>query len=435
MNRNLVVGLGVVAVLLLAAAHHRFGAAWVHSHAHGLDQPHAHAASAAVTARAMELLDAGEIEEALVLLEDAHMHDAAALLPVLRRVQAWRPVAPALSSSENSATHADAPHREDPIRLGTGRHTYEWVSGWGALPEGVVYGNTHGAIVQSANGEVLLNTDSAHAVMVFTTAGKFVRSFAKEFAGGAHGMVLVNEKAPAEDTGVAVAATLGASIEVLYIAHLGRHEVAKCLLDGTVLTTFAWPEASGHYQRKEQFNPTSVAVAPDGTVFVADGYGLSWVHRYDAKGKWLSCFGGRGAEPGQMQTPHGLLLDTRTQPPTLLVADRENHRLQRFDFEGKLLKVISGDLRRPCKMSVHGTDLAVADLAGRVTILDSADKLVTHLGDQPLPERRANNGVPRADWRDGEFIAPHGLAFDRDGNLYIMDWLALGRITKLQRVK
>lgn len=379
-------------------------AAHVHEH-DGAHAHHHHDVDATLAARFVAPRSRAELEELLVAAEEAH-HGHGNL-----NAEAFLSVLAALPAAAHGTT--------DPIRLGSGRHTYEWIPDWCQLPADMKLGNTHGAVLVNGAGEVLFNTDSRHAVMAFERGGKFLRSFAAECAGGAHGMVTVREK----------------DAEVLWLAHTGRHEVLKLDGAGKVLLTLAWPEASGRYAKKEEFNPTSVAVAPDGTVFVADGYGRSWVHRYGADGKWLAAFGGPGSEPGKMHTPHGLLLDTRTTPATLLVADRENHRLQRFDLEGKFIAVISGDLRRPCKMSLHDGDLAVADLAGRVTILDREGKLVTHLGDQPEESLRANNGVPQAKWKDGEFLAPHGLSFDAEGNLYIMDWLALGRMTKLKRVR
>ncbi len=383
----------------------------VHEHGSEAHSHHHHDVGATTAGHFVAPRSRAELEELLVAAEEAHHaqdeHHAHALSP---NAEAFLAFIAALPLAQRTAA--------DPIRLGSGRHTYEWVSGWCQLPADMKLGNTHGAVLVNEAGEVLFNTDSRHAVMAFERGGKFLRSLAAECAGGAHGMVTTREN----------------DSEILWLAHTGRHEVLKLDGAGKVLATLTWPEASGHYAKKEEFNPTSVAVAPDGSIFVADGYGRSWVHRYSAAGQWLSAFGGPGTEPGRMQTPHGLLLDTRTTPPTLLVADRENHRLQRFDLEGKFMSVISGDLRRPCKMSLHGSDIAIADLAGRVTILDKDGKLVTHLGDQPDESLRAHNGVPQAKWKDGEFLAPHGLSFDSDGNLYIMDWLALGRVTKLRRV-
>ena len=79
--------------------------------------------------------------------------------------------------------------------------------------------------------------------------------------------------------------------------HTRRHEALKTTLDGKVEWTLGWPEASGIYQKEDEFNPTSIAVTPDGQIFVADGYGKSWVHLYDKDRKYVKSFGGPGGNP------------------------------------------------------------------------------------------------------------------------------------------
>ena len=156
------------------------------------------------------------------------------------------------------------------------------------------------------------------------------------------------------------------------------------------------------YKAETDFHPTTVVVAPSGEIFVGDGYGQSYCHKYDANHKYVKTFGG----PGKMQCPHGMWIDTRSDKPTLIVADRENHRLQIFDLDCNLQKMVTEGLRRPSNFGQLGSDLAIADLEGRVTILDKDFKLVTHLGDNPDPNKRAQNGVPSSQWRDGEFVSP-----------------------------
>lgn len=307
----------------------------------------------------------------------------------------------------------------DDVKLGSGAHTYRWVPNWGALDGGAQLGNTHGCIAHDSRGRIYVNTDTERAVMVFEPGGKLVKTWGKDFAGGLHGMQIVKEK----------------DGEFVYVVHTARHEVAKCTLEGDVLWSVGWPETSGVYEKKEQYNPTSIAVLPDGSFFVADGYGLSWIHKYDAQHRYVKSFAGPGTDPGKCRTPHGLLLDTRVSPPVLLVADRENGRLQSFDLDGKHLGVVSGMLRRPCHMDLHGKDLVVADLAGRVTILNEKNELVCQLGDQPDESLRAQNGVGREKWKDGEFLSPHCAHWDDAGDLYVVDWNATGRVTKLARVK
>jgi glucose/arabinose dehydrogenase len=194
------------------------------------------------------------------------------------------------------------------------------------------------------------------------------------------------------------------------------------------------PEASGHYQSADGYRPTGVAEAPDGTLFVTDGYGAGWVHRFDSEGAYRSSFGGPGDEPGRFRTPHGVWVDTRRAPPTVLVADRENGRLQRFTLEGEHLEVLEVELRRPCQVKECGGFLVVADLAGRVTILDADDRLVAHVGDNPVVAQRAEHGVPPAAWRPGVFTAPHAAAWNAAGDLFVMDWNRFGRVSKLARI-
>lgn len=305
---------------------------------------------------------------------------------------------------------------EGPV-LGDGAGVaYRWVPGFAAREAGKEFGNMHGCLCIDRDGNLLANTDNEHAVIVFSPDGKQLRSWGKEFHGGLHGMCLRDE----------------GGVDVLYLAHTRRHEIVKTTSDGTVLWAIGWPEASGVYTKETEYAPTAVAVGPDGRIFAADGYGKSFVHVYDRDRKYVKSFGGRGKEPGKMQTPHGLWLDTRGKEPLLLVCDRENARLQWFTMDGEFVRMMAKDLRRPCNVAPLGNGgLAVADLAGRITLLDANDALVCHLGDNPDEKLRARNDVAKAQWRDGEFLSPHGITVDRTGAIYVMDWNFLGRLSKL----
>ena len=132
-------------------------------------------------------------------------------------------------------------------------------------------------------------------------------------------------------------------------------------------------------------------------------------------------------------TPHGIFWDEQDQ--VLVVADRENHRVQFLTAKGELVRVLDGMFRRPCSVQRRGDDYVVADLAGRVTIVSTDGQRVFQIGDQPEPGRRAKNGVPREQWQDGVFLSPHGAGWDQDGNLYVQDWNFLGRVSRLVPVR
>jgi hypothetical protein len=308
--------------------------------------------------------------------------------------------------------------RQEPQRLelGVPAARFHWVPGWARLPAGMKLGNTHGCVVVDREDNVYLNTDSEHAVVVFDSAGRFLRSFGKELAGGLHGMQIVRE----------------GDAEFLYAVHTARHEALKMTLAGEILWRVGWPADAKVYGSADEYRPTSIAVRPDGGFFVADGYGASWIHEYDREHGYLRTFGGAGSEVGRMQTPHGLAFEG-----ALFVADRENHRVQRIGASTGDAAVVANEelLRRPCHLHLFGELWAVADLAGRVTLLERDDfALVTHLGENPDPAKWAQNGVPSSEWKDGEFIAPHCANWDSKGNLYVTDWVAEGRISKLARL-
>ncbi|NQX02113.1 hypothetical protein HQ447_15755 [bacterium] len=158
------------------------------------------------------------------------------------------------------------------------------------------------------------------------------------------------------------------------------------------------------------------------------------MHKFDATGKLLKSFGSKGTDENQFNTPHGLAIDTRFGEPRLLVADREKRRLVHFDLEGNWIGVHASNLRRPCSISILGENLAVAELESRVTILDKSGTPVAFLGDNPNQAQWAKFPIPPAEMQLGIFTAPHGISFDKAGNLYVEDWNKSGRITKLTKL-
>ena len=312
----------------------------------------------------------------------------------------------------------DAPAANKAAVLGSGDHTYEVVKGWGALPDGIKYGNTHGVQVDS-QGRVIVHNMSKDSICIFDPDGKFIKSWGKEYAGGAHGLQLSKE----------------GNTEFLYLATTGQHTAVKTTLDGEVVWTLQFPKECEAYKgTNAHYVPTNIAIAPNGDFYVADGYGLSWIHQYDSKAQYIRSWGGGGSAPGQMSCPHGIAIDTRGEQPVIVVADRANKRLQYFSLDGKHLSFVKDELRHPCHFDQRNGELLIPDLSGRVTIFDKNNKLVVHLGDNPDKSQWEGNGLPQNKWVDGVFIAPHGACWDKDGNIYVAEWLRPGRVTKLKKV-
>jgi sugar lactone lactonase YvrE len=314
------------------------------------------------------------------------------------------------------------------VHTGTGSDSYVTVPNWCQIPaeRNGVLGATHGGIVIDKAGEIIFSMDGGPAgLMVYSPEGKFLRAVGDKSLTVIHGLCLREEGGE----------------EFIYAAQLGRAaqpgRALKLKLDGTVVWEIPYEKfkESGKYTDPKQLAPTGIAVGPDGSVYVADGYGQNWVHVFDKDQKYVKSFGGPGKEPGKFQTCHGIALDTRGPKPLLLVCDRANRRLQHFDLDGNFVAVITEGLRLPCSVSFHGDHVAVAELEGRVAIIDGKNKLVSVLGDNPAVDQRANYNVPPDQWKPGVFTAPHGVCYDKDQNLYVMDWNSSGRVSRLNLSK
>lgn len=323
--------------------------------------------------------------------------------------------------------------------VGAGEYRYEAIHDWGVLPPQIKWGNTHG-VVEDSQGNIYVHhtvhatSDSADTIVVFDASGKFVRSWGKEYRGVAHGMHIRKE----------------GSTEFLYLTVNAANPkmapqpdmqavVLKTTLGGEIVWKIERPPDTEGYRpgpdgARKPYNPTNVAIAPNGDVYVGDGYGSYFINQYNAKGEFIRSFGGRGSEPGRLAEPHGVWVDARTATPVLVVADRRNNRLQRFTLDGTHIDFVPG-FRLPCDFDERQGIVVIPDLHGRVTLIGRDNTAVAQLGDSNAenwnnPLRRE----PREKFIPGQFICPHGACFDRAGNIFVVEWVEVGRVTKLRKV-
>jgi DNA-binding beta-propeller fold protein YncE len=294
--------------------------------------------------------------------------------------------------------------------LGSGQFRYELVEGWGKLPDGWTYKEA-AAVGVDKKDQVYVFTRGEHPIIVFDREGNFLKSWGEGTFKRAHGI------------------TMGPD-DTIYCTDDGDHTVRKCTLDGKVLFMLGIPGKPAPYQSGEPFNRcTHVALSPKNELYVSDGYGNSRVHKYSPDGKLLFSWGEPGSDPGQFNIVHNICTDGDGY---VYVADRENHRVQVFDANGKF-ETQWHNMHRPCALYMErrrdplcfigelGPGMPVnkdiPNLGPRLSILTNKGKLLARLGDI-----RGGEAL-------GQFIAPHGLAIDSYGDIYVgeVSWTIMGQ--------
>ena len=265
-------------------------------------------------------------------------------------------------------------------------------------------------------GNVYVTTDTKRGIVVFSPDGKFLRAV---------GPTRIHALEIREEDGV----------EHIYAARPSDHEVIKLKLNGEQEWSLQFPPEPGIYKDAKGFNPCAVTVAPDGSIFVADGYGANYVLKFDKDRKFVKAFGGPGEAEGKFKTCHGIALDTRLGRPLLFVCNRNNNRVEYWDLDGKFVKIIQKDLRMPAAVHIRGDYALVPELQGRATVLNKDGSIAAQLGDNPNEKQRANFGLPQDQWTDGICNSPHGGSIDKDGNLIVAEWTQFGHLHKFSRVK
>jgi len=326
----------------------------------------------------------------------------------------------ALISLLSVGTAASAAEAVAPVRMGAGAMVFDTVPGWGLGEDGKsVIGSTHGGVVVDSKGSIYTSADMG--VFVFSPDGKVIRRFIGDDYSRIHDIEIRQE----------------GDREFIYGARNASAEGIKFdSVTGDIVLRLPFPEESGLALKK--FSPTAITVAPNGDIMLSDGYASNHIFKFDQNGKYLMHFGRKGNALKEFNTAHGMTLDTRYDPPRLLICDRNHQpkgRLLHYDLEGNFIDEVVTGLGMPTSVAIQGDFVSVPDLHGRVVILDKTNTIIAVLGHNPDPELGIKRDIPQDEWIEGIFSGTHGSYWDADGNLYVQDWNVSGRIMKLQRVR
>lgn len=286
------------------------------------------------------------------------------------------------------------------INIGSGAYYYEVDADWAKLPEGWTFHEVVDVAVDSKDQVYVFNRGE-HPMMVFDREGNFLTSWGEGKFHRPHGI------------------TIGPD-DMLYLADDEAHVIEKYTTDGELVLTIGARGVSAPFQSGDPFNkPTKVALEPDtGNLYISDGYGNSRVHKYSAEGKHLFSWGGPGCGPGEFNLVHSVCTDGQGN---VYVADRENHRIQIFDPDGNL-KSQWHNMHRPCGLYIDNANglayigelgpqfpfsIDYPNLGPRISIFSLDGELIARVG-----QRRWGEALD-------QFIAPHGIALDSRGDVYV----------------
>lgn len=278
---------------------------------------------------------------------------------------------------------------------------FEVIEHWAKLPPEVKLGDV-AAVAVDRKDTVFLFTRGNHPVVVLDREGRILRTWGHEIFKRPHGLHMGPD-------------------DNLYCTDDGDHTVRKCTSDGKVLLTIGVPGEPAPLMSGRPFHRcTHTALSPQGEIYVSDGYGNACIHKFAPDGRHLKTWGRSGCAPGEFYIPHNLVCD---EEGWVYVADRENHRIQVFDGDGRF-ETQWNNLHRPCALcrklereqpffyvgeigpALEAT-IQFPNLGPRLVVLNSRGQRIACLSGGPA-------GIG-----SGRFIAPHGLAVDSHGDIYV----------------
>ena len=330
---------------------------------------------------------------------------------------------PAFTLNKRTVQHDDG-------LIGHGEFRYRVHKEWGNLnPSDTPVNNCHEMVMDSKGRLIMITDETRNNIIIYDKSGRLLDSWGDQFPGG-HGLTLFSE----------------GEEDMLFIADYELGKVFKTTTSGKILLTIEHPSTIGVYAEEDRYLPTETAVAPNGDIYIADGYGSQFILQYDYDGKFIRKFGGSGNDDEQFSTAHGVTIDDRNPTnPTLLCTSRGHNSFKRFTLDGEYLETIFLPGAFVCRPVIDGENiysgvcwsrlryLNQTPNSGFVTILDGNNRVIS------------NPGGTRPEYRNGElqimvqdqpiFDHCHDVCIDEDKNIYVCQWNA-GKSypVKLERV-
>lgn len=319
--------------------------------------------------------------------------------------------------------------------IGQGRHRYKVLKDWVTPGQGRNHPilNCH-EMVQVRDGRLFMIGDHSHnQMLVFKNDGTIVDSWGAVWPGG-HGLTLLEENG--EEFLLVTDSGLWKSGNGAY-RQTGR--VTKVDLNGREIFSISHPMSVGAYEPGMLFNPTETAVAPNGDIYVADGYGSNFVLQYDSQGKFIKRFGGKeGVSLEQrLNSCHGIALDTRdgSGKESLLVTSRADQAFRRFSLDGEYLGSIETPGAYVCRPVVKGREVYAGVCwsksaegkflpmaSGFVVVLNESNRVVAAVGgDEPVYDGDKPRPLLR---REDVFEHAHDVCVLENGDIIVCQWNA-----------
>lgn len=298
--------------------------------------------------------------------------------------------------------------------IGHGQLQYEVDVNWGKLdPELYPVNDCHEMVIDASNRLFLLNNNTSNNILIYDLDGISLDSWGNSYT-GAHGLSLSNE---------------GGS-EYLFITDHDRHQVIKTTLYGKEVMVLDYPVETGCYSHANEYLPTETAIAPNGDIYVTDGYGLQYVIQYNRQGEYIRHWGGSGDNDDQFNCAHGIAIDTRNhKEATLIITSRNQNAFKRFTLDGKFIEKIDLPGSFVCRPVIKGKYLYAAVFrsthnmnlnSGYITILDEHNKVIsTPGGTEPI---YINGKLQTQQQAENIFMHPHDVSVDDEGNIYVCQW-------------